>query len=109
MDLFELAKAAPQMSVTIRLDDLLTAGEELVRRTRAETEAAVAARAAEIGDRLIPAADAKAALGNPNRTTLWRWKTKYGYLTPVKIGARNYYKASDITRIIKLHAIPTRN
>ena len=103
MGIFELAREYPQMSVSVRLSDLLEAGEELARRVAADTEAMVAVRAAQVGDRLIPAGEAKAMLGNPDRSTLWRWSQKYNYLTPVKIGARNFYKASDIERIIHTH------
>ena len=58
MDLIELAKQCPQMSVTVQLRDLLDAGEALARRIQEETEAAVANRAAEIGGRLVPAEEA---------------------------------------------------
>ena len=109
MDLLELAKTCPQMSVTVRLADLLEAGEELARRIAEEVEAGVAARAAEVGDRLVPAREAVVMLGNPDRSTLWRWSQKYGYLTPVKIGARNYYKASDIEKIIRKHEIHNKS
>ena len=104
MDLIELAKQCPQMSVTVRLRDLLDAGEALARRIQEDTEAAVATRAAEIGDRLVPAEEARAALGYPDASTMYRWSKK-GYLTPVKIGVRNYYKASDLERIIQAHTI----
>lgn len=105
MSLLELAEKYPSMSVTVRLADLLEAGEELARRIAAEMEMGVEVRAAQMCDRLIPAREAVAMLGNPDRSTLWRWTQKYGYLTPVKIGARNFYKASDIERIIKQNEI----
>lgn len=35
-----------------------------------------------------------------SHTTLWKWE-KTGYLVPVKIGKRIYYRKSDIERITK--------
>lgn len=37
---------------------------------------------------------------NVSHTTLWKWQ-KSGYLTPVKIGKRVYYKRGDIERLTK--------
>lgn len=37
---------------------------------------------------------------NVTLTTLWRW-AKIGYLTPVKIGTKVLYKASDIDRMLQ--------
>lgn len=37
---------------------------------------------------------------NVSHTTLWKWQ-KSGYLVPVKVGKRVYYKRSDIENIIK--------
>lgn len=37
---------------------------------------------------------------NVSHTTLWKWQ-KSGYLVPIKIGKRVYYKRSDIERLTK--------
>ena len=37
---------------------------------------------------------------NISHTTLWKWQ-KSGYLVPVKVGKRVYYKRDDIKRLIK--------
>ena len=109
MDLFELARQCPQMSVTVKLEDLLTAGEQIARRVKDDAEHAVSQRAAEVGDRLIPGREARIMLGSPDPATMYRWSRR-GYLTPVKIGTRNYYKAVEIEAIIRNHENPiTRN
>lgn len=36
-----------------------------------------------------------------SRTTLWRWE-KSGYLTPVRVGNKVRYKASDINKLFHL-------
>ena len=79
----------------------------LARRIAEITEEAVSGRASELGERLIPAKEARAALGNPDPSTMYRWSV-LGYLTPVKIGVRNYYKASDLERIIRAHSIQVK-
>ena len=90
------------MSVTVRLDDLLTAGEQLAQRVKCDAERAASQRAAEVGDRLIPSSEARIMLGCPDKSTLYRWSVR-GYLTPVKIGTRNFYKAAEIESIIHSH------
>ena len=42
MDLMAIANAFPEMTVSIRLRDLLEANEELARRVRAEAEREIA-------------------------------------------------------------------
>lgn len=37
---------------------------------------------------------------NVTKPTLWRW-AKLNYLVPVKVGKKNYYKASDIESLRK--------
>jgi len=103
-----MAERFPTMAVTIRVGDLVSANMEMARRIREEVETEIARRAQDIGDRLIPAAEARAMLGNPNPSTMYRWEHDKGYLTTVKIGDRNYYRASDLERIIQVH-IPTKH
>jgi len=95
-----IAKAFPDMTVSIRLRDLMEANEELVRKVRAEAEREQARRDRQAGDRLIPKEEARQQLGGPNHSTLWRWE-KAGYLTPVKIGVKVFYRRSDIDSLIK--------
>lgn len=104
--LLEIAEKFPQMSVTIKAGDLLAANMEMARQIREEVEFEVAARADEIGDTLIPEREAIRALGNPDPSTMYRWRQR-NYLTAVKIGTRNYYTASSIRRIISNHKVQT--
>lgn len=100
MDLMTIAKSFPDMTVSIRLHDLLEANEELVRKVRAEAEREQALRDKQYGDHLIQKEEARLILGGPDPSTLWRWE-KAGYLTPVRIGAKVFYRRSEIDRIIK--------
>ena len=100
MDLMAMAKAFPELTVSIRLRDLLEANEELVRKVRAEAEREQARRDRLAGDHLIQKEEARRLLGGPDPSTLWRWE-KVGYLKPVRIGVKVFYRRSDIDAIIK--------
>ena len=100
MDLMAIAKAFPDMTVSIRLRDLLEANEELVRKVRAEAEREQAQRDRQAGDHLIQKEEARGLLGSPDPSTLWRWE-KVGYLKPVRIGGKVFYRRSDIDGVIK--------
>ena len=63
-------------------------------------EAEQARRDRQAGDHLIRKEEARRMLGGPDPSTLWRWE-KAGYLTPVKIGVKVFYRQSDIAGIIK--------
>lgn len=104
MDLMEMAKAYPDLTVNIRLRDLLEANEALVRKVRSETEKEQARRDRQAGDHLVQKEEARRLLGGPDPSTLWRWE-KAGYLTPVKIGVKVFYRQSDIDAIIKSKTI----
>ena len=95
-----MAKAFPDMTVSIRLSDLLAANEALVRQVRTEAEREAARRDRQAGDRLITKEEARRRLGSPDPSTLWRWE-KAGYLTPVRIGVKVFYRQGDIDAIIQ--------
>lgn len=100
MDLMALARECPEMTVSIRLRDLLQANEELIRRVRSEAERDAARRDREAGDRLVAREEARLQLGSPAPSTLWRWE-RAGYLRPVRIGVKVFYRQGDIAAIIK--------
>ena len=100
MDLMAMAKAYPELTVSIRLRDLLEANEELVRKVRTEAEREKARRDRQAGDHLIQKEEARLILGGPDPSTLWRWE-KAGYLKPVRIGVKVFYRRSDIDGIIQ--------
>lgn len=103
MSLIEMARQYPDLSVTIRLGDLLEANEALARRVREEVEREAAAREREAACRLIPREDLIRMLG-VDPSTLWRWENEYGYLRPVRFGRKVYYKETDVQAIIEAHS-----
>ena len=102
MSLLEMARQFPDMSVTIRLGDLIEANERLARRVRAEAEAESAARERRSGCKLIPKDELVRLLGI-DPSTLWRWENEYDYLRPVRFGRKVYYRESDVQAIIEAH------
>ena len=100
MDLMTVAKQFPEMTVSIRLRDLLDANEALVRKVRAEAEREAARRDRLAGDALVSREDARRRLGSPDPSTLWRWE-KAGYLTPVRIGTRVFYRQGDLDALVR--------
>ena len=102
MGLIEMAKQFPDMSVTIRLGDLLEANQVLIERAKEEAEEQLASRERRIGCALVPKEDVLRLLG-VNPSTLWRWEHEYDYLKPVRFGRKVYYRESDINAIIDAH------
>lgn len=102
MDLEALAKAFPEMTVSISLSDLLKAQEILIQRTRDEERRAMARAGAELDD-LIPKDTVRQKLGVAP-ATLWRWE-KEGYLPAVRIGTKIYYRVSAVDRILEDRAV----
>lgn len=98
-----MARQFPDMSVTIRLGDLLDANKKLAQQVREETEAEMLEREREFGCRLVPKESIVKMLG-VDPSTLYRWN-KAGYLTAVKFGVKVFYKESDIEAIIERHTV----
>lgn len=106
LDLITMARTSPEISVTVRLRDLLEANETLARRVWSDATMQEEQRRRNFGDSctLVPKEEARQMLGAPDRSTMWRWE-KSGYLVPVKIGGRLFYRSGDIAAIIEKHSI----
>ena len=94
--LLEIAEAYPDMTINIKLSDLLdsfrTIVEEIDERHQQELPV-------KEDDKLITREDAMQQLG-VSGSTLWRW-AKVKYLSPVKIGVMVRYHQSDIDELKK--------
>lgn len=95
MDLAELARTNPDITVSIRLGDLLDAARAIIAETREELEGTLAATRT---DYLIPRLKV-ADLLHVDQSTLNRWE-KAGYLIPVRRGVKVFYKHSDVEPIL---------
>lgn len=109
LDLITMARTSPEISVTVRLRDLLEANEALARRVWSDAIFLEDQRRRNFGDEntLVPKEQARQMLGSPDRSTMWRWE-KSGYLVPVKIGGRLFSRSGDIAEIIEKHRCKTK-
>lgn len=80
--------------VVVSLNDL----KELVRHIYDEREAEIKALSDKQHDKELLSADETSSILGVKKNSLWRW-SKNGYLTPVKIGRKCYYRMDDINRI----------
>ena len=95
MDLLELSKAVPGLSVTVKLEDLLRANEMLVSLALEQSEEQEPPREEQAY------MTRREVLEKLRKTpaTLYRW-AKAGYLEPVQIGGRLAYRTADVEAIL---------
>ena len=95
MDLLELARVNPDITISIKIGDLLAAARTIIADTRAELEGTIASSRA---DYLIPS-DKVVEILAIDKSTLYRW-SKCGYLNPVRRGRKVFYKYSDVEPLL---------
>ncbi len=98
VNIIELATQCPDITISIKASDLLTAGrtlkDEILEELRANQE-----------DRHVPAEEQLLSREETmekfkiSSATIWRWK-KCGYLVPVKVGSMDRYRLSDINALL---------
>lgn len=91
----QIAEGAQGVMLVISAADLKAAVAEMCDRHEANKQKAIEER------RELPTLTREQAARALNVTfsTLWRW-AKMGYLTPVKIGTKVLYRASDIEHML---------
>lgn len=98
MDLISMAKEFPNMTVSIRLGDLLQAQDQLIKKARDEERKYMEKVSGDFDD-LIPRNQVIKML-HVNASTLWRWE-KEEYLPAVRWGTAVYYRRSSIEKLIE--------
>lgn len=96
MNLIELAEKYPEISVTIRLGDLIEANEMLIKRAKEELEQLITDQNTET----YPTREKVMEILDVSAPTLWRW-AKSGYLKPLNCGGKRRYRMSDVRRILE--------
>jgi excisionase family DNA binding protein len=99
-DLIQLAEQYPGLTISVSLEDLLTAGRTLADElldNLVQTHEELPAPSKD-EEELLTKEEARKKLG-VSVTTLWRW-AQDGYLTPVKVGIQVRYRISDINAIL---------
>lgn len=91
-----LAREFPELTINVKLNDLLECNRHLIKETKEELEKQIA----EANEESYPTVDEVATMLGVSKTTLWRW-AKLKYLTPVEIGGKRRYKMSDVKRLLE--------
>ena len=97
VNLLEVAKQFPDMSITIRLEDLMEANRSLLAEL---LEQETLEREKRSKEETYLTRDQVMDMLNISPATLWRWM-KQKYLVPIEIGAKRLYLRSEVERLLK--------
>lgn len=98
VNIIELATQCPDITISIKASDLLTAGRTLKDEILEELRANQEDRPAPAAEQLLSREETMEKF-KISSATIWRWK-KYGYLVPVKVGSMDRYRLSDINALL---------
>lgn len=95
-NLVQVAQICPDMTIAVKLNDLVEFGNILISNTKSELEQLITDQNAET---YLSSNKVMEMIG-VSTTTLWRWQ-KTGYLVPINVGGKRRYRKSDVMRIIE--------
>ena len=95
-NLVQLAQECPELTIAVKLGDLVEFGNILISNVKNELEQTIADQRAET---YLSIEKVMEMLG-VCRGTLWRWQ-KIGYLVPINVGGKRRYNMSDVKRILE--------
>lgn len=95
IDIAELAKHCPNVTISIKIGDLIEANKQLVEDLRISLEKQIRD---EHEERYLSSDDVCDML-NVSKPTLWRWE-KIDYLIPIRVGGKVRYKLSEVKQIL---------
>lgn len=94
-NIIQLAKECPDLTVSIKLSDLVEANQLLIQETKRELEQIITDQNTET----YPSREKVMEILDVSSATLWRW-AKIGYLSPLNVGGKRRYRMSDVKRIL---------
>ncbi len=94
-NIIQLAKECPDLTVSIKLSELVEANTILIQETKRELEQIIADQNTET----YPSREKVMEILGVSSATLWRWN-KMGYLSPLNVGGKRRYRMSDVKRIL---------
>lgn len=97
VNLIELSKHCPDVTINIKLGDLLDANKKLIEDVRSSLEKQIR----EENEEKYLSSNEVCKLLNVSKPTLWRWE-KIEYLIPIRVGGKIRYKLSEVENTIKL-------
>lgn len=95
IDIAELAKHCPDVTISIKVGDLMEANKQLVEDLRISLEKQIRDKREE----KYLSSDDVCEMLNVSKPTLWRWE-KMDYLIPIRVGGKVRYKLSDVKQIL---------
>ena len=95
MRLQGIIQSGANVSITVATNDLLQFADHLIRSTKKELENSILTPK----DDPLVTPDEVTKILHVDRSTLWRW-AKTGYLIPIEVGGKRFYKQSDIDNIL---------
>lgn len=95
-NLVQVAQQCPDMTIAVKLNDLVEFGNILISNVKSELEQTIADQNAET---YLSSNKVMEMIGI-STTTLWRWQNT-GYLVPINVGGKRRYRKSDVMRIIE--------
>lgn len=96
-NIIELAKQCPDITINIKIGDLMEANKKLIEDVRSSLEKQIR----EENEEKYLSPDEVCKLLNVSKPTLWRWE-KIEYLIPIRVGKKVRYKLSEVENTIKL-------
>ena len=94
--IYELAKDYPELTVSLKISDLVECNRQLIKETRDELERQIT----EAREESYPTVEEVCSILGVAKSTLWRW-ARQKYLTPVEIGGKRRYKMSDVKNLLE--------
>ena len=95
-NIIQLAKECPDLTVSIKLSELVEANTILIQETKQELEQIISDQNTET----YPSREKVMEILGVSSATLWRWN-KMGYLSPLNVGGKRRYRMSDVRRILE--------
>ncbi len=92
MNINEILRSGANVQLVINALDL----KELFLEWQAEVEA----NKVKEKEETYKTVEEAAAILHRDRSSLWRW-AKSGYLVPIKVGAKSFYRMSDIKKLME--------
>lgn len=95
-NLFSFLNNHPDLTVSIKLGDLVEANRLLIAETKRELEQQII----DANTETYPSREKVMEILDVTASTLWRWQ-KQNYLVPINVGGKRRYLMSDIKKILE--------
>lgn len=95
-NLLKLASECPDITVSIKLGDLVEANKLLIAETKRELEQQIQDQNTET----YPSREKVMEILDVSASTLWRWD-KIGLLKPLPCGGKRRYRMSEVKRLLE--------